>query len=132
MRSLQPTGYLLGRPIQPELPPLLPAVAADCSPIYNILDDEHAPRHSRPQAPLGSDHSRHCGPFPGSPSRVRGQATWRSIVPIDAPPRAKTRRFEMRPTGRLVSAERIFGLYGTASFLFWNLIVQATLWAGKA
>jgi hypothetical protein len=40
------------------------AVAADCSPIYNILDDELAPRRSRPQAPLGSDHSRHCGSFP--------------------------------------------------------------------
>jgi hypothetical protein len=34
---------------------------------------ELAPRHSRPQAPLGSDHSRHCGPFPGSPSRVQAQ-----------------------------------------------------------
>src|ERR1035437_6482580 len=64
---------------------LLPVVAADCSPIYNILDDELVPRHSRPQAPLGSDHSRHCGSFPGSPSRVSGQATWRSIVPIDVP-----------------------------------------------
>jgi hypothetical protein len=49
------------------------------------LGDELAPRHSRPQAPLGSDHSRHCGSFPGSPSRVSGQATWRSIVPIDVP-----------------------------------------------
>jgi hypothetical protein len=29
--------------------------------------------------------SRHCGSFPGSPSRVSGQATWRSIVPIDVP-----------------------------------------------
>src|SRR6202035_4918636 len=46
---------------------------------------ELPPRHSRPKAPLGSDHSRHCGPFPGSPSRVIGQATWRSIVPIDGP-----------------------------------------------
>jgi pyruvate/2-oxoacid:ferredoxin oxidoreductase beta subunit len=33
----------------------------------------------------GSDHSRHCGSFPGSPSRVSGQATWRSIVPIGVP-----------------------------------------------
>src|ERR1700738_1942641 len=99
MRSLQPTGYLLARLIHFELPsrcslgtptqidpsPPLPAVAADCSLIYNILDDELAPRHSYPQAPLGSDHSRHCGSFPGSPSRVSGQATWRSIVPIDVP-----------------------------------------------
>ena len=38
--------------------PLLPVVAADCLPIYNILDDELAPRHSRPQALLGSDHRR--------------------------------------------------------------------------
>jgi hypothetical protein len=29
---------------------------------------------------LGSDHSRHCGSFPGSPSRVSGQAVWRSIA----------------------------------------------------
>src|SRR6202035_4843939 len=65
-------------------PPLL-AVAADCSPIYSILDAELAPRHSHPQVPLGSDHSRHCGSFPGSPSRVSGQATWRSIVPIGLP-----------------------------------------------
>src|SRR5258705_11599152 len=42
-------------------------------------------RHSHPQAPLGSDHSRHCGSFPGSPSSVSGPATWRSIVPIDGP-----------------------------------------------
>jgi hypothetical protein len=54
-------------------------------PIYNVLDDEPAPRHSYPQAPLGSDHSRHCGSFPGSPSRVSGQATWRSIAPIGVP-----------------------------------------------
>jgi hypothetical protein len=47
------------------------------------LDDELAPKHLRPQAPLGSDHSRHCGPFPGSLSRMSGQATWRSIVLID-------------------------------------------------
>src|ERR1700724_2764797 len=59
----------------------------DCSPIYNILDDELAPRHSRPQAPLDSDHSRHCGSFPRSPSWVRGQATWRSIGPIGVPSR---------------------------------------------
>jgi hypothetical protein len=26
-----------------------------------MLGDEFAPRHSRPQAPLGSDYSRHCG-----------------------------------------------------------------------
>jgi len=46
------------------------AVAADCSPVYNILDDELAPRHSRPQAPLGSDHSRHCGSFPGNAGAI--------------------------------------------------------------
>src|SRR5450759_3976275 len=47
--------------------------------------DVLAPRHSHPQAPPGSDHSRHCGSFPGSPSRVSGQVPWRSIVLIDGP-----------------------------------------------
>jgi hypothetical protein len=42
-------------------------------------------RETVEHSPLGSDHSRHCGPFPGSPSRMIGQATWRSIVPIDVP-----------------------------------------------
>src|ERR1700682_2191194 len=32
--------------------------------------------HSRPQLSPGSDHSRHCGSFPGSPSRASGQAVW--------------------------------------------------------
>src|SRR6202022_3291111 len=32
------------RPNPTRAPPPLPAVAADCSPIYNILDDELAPR----------------------------------------------------------------------------------------
>ena len=34
---------------------------------------------------LGSDHSRHSNSFPGSPSRVSGQAVWRSTGPIDVP-----------------------------------------------
>src|SRR6266436_3187565 len=70
-------------PIRASPPP--PAEAADWSLTYNILDDEIAPRHSRPQLSLGSDHSRHCDSFPGSPSRVSGQAVWRSTVPIDVP-----------------------------------------------
>src|SRR6202022_3560900 len=57
----------------------------DFLPIYKIWDDEIAPRHSRPQVSLGSDHSRHCDSFPGSPSRVSGQAVWRSTGLIDVP-----------------------------------------------
>jgi hypothetical protein len=51
----------------------------------SILDDELAPRHSRPQASLGSDHSRHCGSFPGSWRKVRGygeQGAVRNVVGI--------------------------------------------------
>jgi hypothetical protein len=46
-------------------------------PIYSTLDDAIAPRHSRPQLSPGSDHSRHCGAFHGSPSRASGRAVWR-------------------------------------------------------
>jgi hypothetical protein len=42
---------------------------ADCSPIYNILDDELAPKHSRPQAPLGSEHKRGAVALPVEPFR---------------------------------------------------------------
>jgi hypothetical protein len=52
---------------------------------HNILDDEIAPTHSRPQVSLDNDYNRHCGSFPGSPSRVSGQVALRSIEPIDVP-----------------------------------------------
>ena len=58
---------------------------ADNRDLGGVAPSEYRKRHSRPQAPRGSDHSRHCCSFPGSPSRVIGQATWRSIVPIDVP-----------------------------------------------
>src|SRR3954452_21019177 len=70
-------------PIGASLP--RPAEAADWSLTYKILDDAIVPRHSRPQLSPGSDHSRHCGSFHGSPSRVSGQAVWRSTGPIDVP-----------------------------------------------
>ena len=73
MRSRQPAGDLLRRPIQSQLPRHGLSQLAHCPPTYNASDDELGPRPFHQPAPLGIHHSRHCGQVLGSPSRAISQ-----------------------------------------------------------
>lgn len=79
-RSLQPAGYLLGD--QSNLS--FPATACGSRTVRQFTTFWTTSSRQAFSSVSGSDHGRHCGSFPGSPSRVSCQATWRSSLPIDA------------------------------------------------